>query len=238
MKINRTLAAAAVAAVFAIPSFVGQVSAQPGPMGPGYGMGPGMMGDYGPGYGAGRGPNEGYGPGYGMGPGMMGGWGGYGMGPGMMGGWGGYGMGPGMMGGWGGYGMGPGMMGGWGGYGMGPGMMWGYGRGGGGGLGALNLTDAQRAKIADIQRDASRKQWDLMGKVHEQQYRLQEQYASGRLDDDAARKAYAAMADAHKQMFDIQLDARKKTDAVLTKEQRERLRDGTGWGAPHHRGRR
>src|SRR5512139_797045 len=59
------------------------------PMGPGYGMGPGMMGG-----------------GYGMGPGMMGG--GYGMGPGMMGG--GYGMGPGMMGGGmmgGGYGMGP-----------------------------------------------------------------------------------------------------------------------------------
>lgn len=42
-----------------------------GGSGPGYGMGPGMMG------------------GYGMGPGMMGG---YGMGPGMMGpGWGGYG---------------------------------------------------------------------------------------------------------------------------------------------------
>jgi hypothetical protein len=88
----------------------------------------------------------GYGPGYGMGPGMMGGWGGYGgygMGHGMMGGWGGYGqgygMGPGMMGGWGGYGqgygMGPGMMGGWGGYGMGPGMMYGWGGGYGPGYG-------------------------------------------------------------------------------------------------------
>ncbi|MCF8035152.1 MAG: periplasmic heavy metal sensor [Desulfarculaceae bacterium] len=56
---------------------------------------------YGPGY-------HDYGPGYGMGPGMMGGGrGGYGMGPGMMGGGrGGYGMGPGMMGGGrGGYGM-------------------------------------------------------------------------------------------------------------------------------------
>jgi hypothetical protein len=83
--------------------------------------------------------NQGYGPGYGVGPGMMGpGYGyGYGMGPGMMGqGYGpGYGMGPGMMGpGYGyGYGMGPGMMGqGYGpGYGMGPGMMgpgYGYGR--------------------------------------------------------------------------------------------------------------
>jgi hypothetical protein len=63
----------------------------------------------GPGYGPQQ--QQGWGPGYGMGPGMMGGgWGpGYGMGPGMMGrGWGpGYGMGPGMMGPGYGYGYGP-----------------------------------------------------------------------------------------------------------------------------------
>jgi Spy/CpxP family protein refolding chaperone len=53
----------------------------------------------------------GYGPGYGMGPGMMGGGYGYGMGPGMgmmgggYGGMGMMGMGPGMMGGYGGMGM-------------------------------------------------------------------------------------------------------------------------------------
>jgi Spy/CpxP family protein refolding chaperone len=46
-------------------------------------------------------PQGGYGPGYGMGPGMMGGYG-YGMGPGQMGGYNAeYGMGPGMMGGYG-----------------------------------------------------------------------------------------------------------------------------------------
>jgi hypothetical protein len=88
-----------------------EVSAQ---MGPGYGMGPGMMGGYGGTYcpycGQYLGPGGGY-SGYGMGPGMMGY--GYGLGPGMMGrGYGGYGMGPGMMGGpgYGGYGMGPWMM--------------------------------------------------------------------------------------------------------------------------------
>ena len=59
-----------------------------------------------------------YGPGYGMGPGMMGRGYGYGMGPGMMyGDQGGYGWGQGMMGG---YGMGPGMMGGMGMMGIGP----------------------------------------------------------------------------------------------------------------------
>jgi hypothetical protein len=75
MDINRMWVASAVAAVVAIPMFVAEVNAQPGPTGPGYGMGGGMMG--------------GYGPGYGMGPGAMGGWGsGWGMGPGMMWGYG------------------------------------------------------------------------------------------------------------------------------------------------------
>ncbi len=92
------------ATVRAQPSGQGEQGDRPGP---GYGMGPGMMG-------------PGWGPGYGMGSGMMGpGWEHrhHHMGPGMMGpGWGyGHHMGPGMMGpGWGygpGYGWGPGMRG-------------------------------------------------------------------------------------------------------------------------------
>jgi Spy/CpxP family protein refolding chaperone len=156
------------------------------------------------------------GPGGGWGPGMMGG---YGYGPG-------YGMGPGMMGG---YGYGPG-------YGMGPGMMGGYGPGmmGFGALGALNLTDAQRAKIADIQRELSQKHWELMGKAFEERNKLLEQFESGKTDDQAARKTYQAMAEARRQMFESSLDARKRIDAVLTPEQREQLRRGWrgGWGAP------
>ena len=81
-------------------------------------------------------------------PPMMGGYGpGYGMGPGMMGGYGpGYGRGYGP-----GYGMGPGMMGGCGGY----------------GYNALNLTDAQRDKIAKIQQETQRSQWEVMSKMRE-----------------------------------------------------------------------
>lgn len=169
-------------------------------MGPGMmgGMGPGMMGGYGPG-------------GYGMGPGMMGG-----MGPGMMGGQGpggGCGMGPGMMGG---HGMGPG-----GGYGMGTGMMGGYGYGG---LGRLNLNDEQRAKIGEIQQDVARKQWELMGRMHEQGFHMH-QFGPG-VDENAARKAYQAMADAHKAMFELSLDSRKRIESVLTREQLEQLRRG------------
>ncbi len=107
-KLRYTTIAAALAGLAVASPAV----AQPyGGYGPGYGMGPGMMGGYGPGYGM----MGGYGPGYGM----MGGYGpGYGMGPGMMG----PGYGPGMMGGYG-RGYGPGMMGGYG-----PGYGPGYGR--------------------------------------------------------------------------------------------------------------
>jgi Spy/CpxP family protein refolding chaperone len=218
MKRN-LIAVTIAAALAAVPGLAQQApGAERGPnlqlaqggFGPGgYGMGPGMMGGYGPGYGPG-----GYGPG-----------GGYGMGPGMM--WG-YGMGPGMMGGYG-PGYGPG------GYGMGPGMMWGYGRGGygygygpGGGYGALDLTAAQRAKIADIEEELARKRWDAMSRMQEQRFLLQELYASGKSDDAALRKSYQAMADAQKQMFESSLEARKRIDAVLTKEQREQLQ--RGWG--------
>jgi Spy/CpxP family protein refolding chaperone len=148
--------------------------------------------------------------------------------PSMMGGYGpGYGMGPGMMGGYGpGYGMDPGMMGYGGGYGMGPGMMMGGCGSYGYGWAGLNLTDAQRGKIAKIQEESARQRWDLMGKMHEQGFKLRELYASGKLDDAAMRRAYDTMAAMRKSMFENDLEARKKLDAVLTKEQRQQLRGG------------
>jgi Spy/CpxP family protein refolding chaperone len=182
--------------------------------GPGYGMGPGGGYGYGPGYG------------YGMGPGMMGpGWqGGYGMGPGMMGSYGqgyGYGMGPGMMGNYG-YGMGPGIMGGFGpDYGMGSGMFGGYGT-----RNDLNLSAEQRSKIAKIQNDVRRKHWEIMGKMQDEQALMNELYYSEPRDDAALSKSYRKMTDLRYEMFDLSLSAQKQIDAVLTKEQRDKLKGG------------
>jgi Spy/CpxP family protein refolding chaperone len=147
-----------------------------------------------------------------------------GYGPGMMGGQGGYGMGPGMMGSYGGYGMGPGMMGSYGGYGMGPGMMYGDG---GDFAGALDLSKDQREKIAKIQESFSAKQWGLMGQMREQQFKLRELLASGKADDAAVGKAYRQVEDLRQQMWTSGAEARKETDAVLTKAQRDQL--GRGW---------
>src|SRR5512139_1704262 len=146
---------------------------------------------------------------YGWGPGMMGG---YGMGPGMMGGYGGYGMGPGMMGG---YGMGPGMMGG---YGMGPGMMgpyWGSG---------LDLSAEQQAKINKIQDETRKAHWALMGEMMNQQAKLRDLNLAPKRDNAAIDRGYKEFGKLQQQMYDSSVEAQKRMEAVLTKEQQEKLR--------------
>lgn len=155
------------------------------------------------------------------GPGMMNGYGGYGMGPGMMGG---YGMGPGMMGG---YGMGPGMMGG---YGMGPGMM------GGGMMGpfwgsGLDLTPEQQTKINKIQDETRKAHWALMGEMMDQQARLRDLNQAPKRDEAAIDAAYKEFGKLQQKMYDSAVAAHTRMEALLTKEQKEKLRSywRKGW---------
>ena len=148
---------------------------------------------------------------YGGGTGMMGGGG---MGPGMMGGYGGYGMGPGMMGG-GGYEMGSGMMG----YGMGPGMMMGPYWGSG-----LDLTAEQQARINKIQDETRKAHWALMGEMMNQQARLRDLNLAPKRDNAAIDAAYKEFGKLQQQMYDSAVAAHKRMEAVLTKEQQEKLR--------------
>jgi len=141
------------------------------------------------------------------GPGMMGG----GYGPGMMGG----GYGPGMMGG----GYGPGMMGG----GYGPGMMGGYGQGPAG----LNLTQDQVSKIEKIREDLFKANEPLAQQMFQERNKMQEAYMDGNSDPEKIKKAFANMSDLQKKMFDARINAQKRMDDVLTKEQRQQQRT---WG--------
>jgi len=158
-----------------------------------------------------------------------GGYGPCGMGPGMMwgGGYGGYGMGPGMMGG---YGPGRGMMGGYGGYGMGPGMMMGHGA-----FNGLDLTDEQRTKIDKIL-DAERQQhWGVMGKMMDEQNKLRDLYAADEPDPKKIGAMYGEIAKLRQQMIETHVQASNQAQQILTKEQREQLRQwrrgGWGWGS-------
>lgn len=101
-------------------------------------------------------------------------------------------------------------------YGMGPGMMRGYW--------GLDLSAEQRKKIEQIQDETAKARWQLMGTIHQKGFHMDGMFGRVEFDEQEARKAFQAMADAHKEMFELSLEARKRIDAVLTKEQREKLR--------------
>jgi Spy/CpxP family protein refolding chaperone len=154
---------------------------------------------------------------WGMGPGMMGG------GMGMMGG--GMGMGPGMMGG----GMGPGMMSGMGmmggGMGMGPGMMGGgMGMMGMGPFGMLDLSDDQRAKLNKLQDEHRKKDWEIAGKIMDEQAKLRDLYDADTPDAKKIGTAYGAIARLQQQAVEANVELHNRMQAVLTKEQREQLK--------------
>jgi Spy/CpxP family protein refolding chaperone len=150
---------------------------------------------------------QGSGPGYG--PGMMGGYG-SGMGPGMMGG----GYGPGMMG--------PGMMGG----GYGPG----WGGASGGATAALNLTDEQQQKVLAIQEENRRKNWDKMGQMRAEQFKLRSLYNADSIDPQAFAEQQKKVDDLRREMLVSRLETRKQVEAVLTPEQRQQFRQyGPRW---------
>jgi protein CpxP len=144
------------------------------------------------------------GPGYGYGPGQ---------GAGMMGG-------NGMMGG--------GMMGGgrgamMGGYGQG------YGPGAGGGIAALNLSDDQREKIVAIQEDNRRKNWDTMGQVRSEMFRLRSMYFADKVDAKAYADQQKKVDDLRGRMLASRLEARNQIDQVLNAEQRKQFRAFGPW---------
>jgi Spy/CpxP family protein refolding chaperone len=145
--------------------------------------------------------------------GMMGG--GPGGGMGMMGmGGSGMGMGP-------GGGMGMGMMG-MGGSGMG--MM------GMGPVSMLDLSDDQRDKIEKIQDDTRRKNWDTYGKIMDEQSKLRDLYAGETVDAKKVGAAYAGIAKLQQQVIESGVEAHNRVQAVLTKEQKEQLKQWSRGG--------
>lgn len=145
-----------------------------------------------------------------------------------------YGMGFGMMDGYGGpgYGMGLGMMGHYSGFGQGQrtGVM------GWEDYEQLNLNADQRAKITQIQKEVRTQHWSLMGKRLEAQDRLRDLYDAEKLDAAAINKQYKEIEDYRRQMVESSIDARNRINGILTKDQREKLREGIRHYEPMMRG--
>jgi len=134
-------------------------------------------------------------PGYGMG---------YGMAPDAMDE---YCPGCGMMGG---YGMGPGMMGG---YGMGPRPMAG-----------LELNREQQTQMARIETELRKHNWTLQGAIIDARGELFELYADETPDPKKIGAVYGKIFDLRRQMIEGAIEARNRQRAILSDEQREKLR--------------
>jgi Spy/CpxP family protein refolding chaperone len=139
-----------------------------------------------------------------------------------------------MMGGYGGGpGYGPGMMGGYGGgpgWGYGPRGGQGFGPGGGGGpLALLNLTDEQREKVLKIQEENRSKNWDLMGKMRSEQFKLRQMAYGEKLDANAIADQQKKVDELRRQMLKSRIEARNQIAAVLTKEQQQQFRQLGPW---------
>ncbi len=88
----------------------------------------------------------------------------------------------------------------------------------------LDLSLEQRDGIFAIQDALRREHWALAGRIRQEQSRMDEQYASDERDDAALSSRYRNMSALRQQMFDLSLDARKQIDAILTPQQRRRLK--------------
>lgn len=123
-----------------------------------------------------------------------------------------------------GSGYGPGMMGG----GYGPG----YGRGGygaGGGLAALNLSDEQREKVLSLQEENRRKNWDTMGQMRAEMFKLRGMYYADKIDPQVYADQQKKVDDLRRQMLASRIEARNQIEKILTPEQRKQFRSFGPW---------
>ena len=83
----------------------------------------------------------------------------------------------------------------------------------------LNLSDEQLAKINRIADDTRKAHWTTVGAVMDQQARLRDLYGAQKPDEAAIDDAYKTIGKLRSQMYDSTVDAHKRMEAVLTKEQ-------------------
>jgi Spy/CpxP family protein refolding chaperone len=121
-------------------------------------------------------------------------------------------------------GYGPGMMGGYG-----PGYGGGRGFGPGGGLAALNLSSEQSEKIAAIQEENRRKNWDTMGQMRAEQFKLRQMFNADKIDSNAVAEQQKKVDELRRQVLKSRVDARNQVAAILTPEQRKQFKQFGPW---------
>lgn len=85
-----------------------------------------------------------------------------------------------------------------------------------------DLSADQRTKINPIRDGTRRKNWELMGRLMDEQARLRDLSDAPKQDADALDKGYKRVNQLQQQISESSEDAYKRMEAILTKEQREK----------------
>lgn len=92
-------------------------------------------------------------------------------------------------------------------------------------LNMLVLSDKQREQIMGIFVEMSKRRWEFMGKLWDEQKKLQNLYSADKLDAKAIGEAYSGLFDIKRQMIESIIEAHNQRLAVLTEEQRNKLEE-------------
>lgn len=105
-----------------------------------------------------------------------------------------------------------------------------------GALRGLNLSDDQKSKISKIRKAMHAKHQALMDEMIDAQDKLQELYDADKQDSAAINKQYKVIEDLRRQMVDRSMEAHNQINDILTKEQRDKFREGRRGYGPMMRG--
>lgn len=90
-------------------------------------------------------------------------------------------------------------------------------------LASLRLSDEQRAKVSEIQRDLQRTQSRLMASIREARWKQQDALRAPEIDAAAVLALYDEIAALRREYFRAAIDARKRIEGTLTSDQRAEL---------------
>ena len=91
-------------------------------------------------------------------------------------------------------------------------------------LQALGLDQEQRAKIDRIREETRYKNWDVLGQIGAERFKLREMYRADKLDAAAIVDQRSKVDDLKRQVLRARLEARNQGFALLTPEQRQTAR--------------
>lgn len=92
-------------------------------------------------------------------------------------------------------------------------------------LGALALSDEQRAKVNKLADELKHNNWATQGLINDETARLRDLYDADKRDPAAIGKEYQKIFELERQMIETYLDIQNRIEALLTPEQIAKMKE-------------